>query len=209
MAPLQRRAQLRLSPRRREARGAAVAPCGRRARGHAFARPGDRGRQRRERRYRGGAHARRRAGRGRSVHRLFGPCRAADRRPLRGRMDRPRPDPRQRPRARRPGAGGRELADPVADHRHGARGRLDLGHRPAEPARRRLRLCLALPRRRQGRSDPARLYRAHRARRAARQPRPRGASVSRPVTEPNSGAAIASPSGSAPGSSSRSKPRRS
>ena len=36
------------------------------------------------------------------------------------RMDRPRPGARQRPRARRPGAGGGGLTDPVADHRHGA-----------------------------------------------------------------------------------------
>ena len=43
----------------------------------------------------------------------------------------------------------------------------------AEPARRRLRLCVALPRRRQGRSDPARLYRADRARRAADNLTPR------------------------------------
>ena len=117
---------------------------------------------------------------------------------------------RQRPRARRPGAGAPE-SSPIQSQTigtaHEAGWIWDIGL--AEPARGRLRLRVAVPRRRQGRSHPARLYRAHRARRAGREPDPAAPSVSRPATEPNSGAAIASRSGSAPGSSNRSKPRRS
>ena len=111
-AALRGRAELRLPSRRGEACRAAVAACGRAASGSRIcATKSSASTRNRTGDIDGGAHSRRRAGRGRPVHRLLGPRRAADRQAFRGRLDRPRRCARQRPRARGAGARRGRFAD--------------------------------------------------------------------------------------------------